>query len=283
MIQLRDFEPDGEHLPTIGAHSPEKIGVHNYYAEMFAAGMRQQWPNLVYVGLYSGPGAARVEGSERVVMTSALSVVTQRTPFTHYIFVDEDPNCIAALRARVSRQGMADRTTLICSDVNESVDAVEAAIPNWRSDGGVLTFCFVDPFKIDLDFEVIRRLGRLRVDILLMVPLGYDVRRNWRDYVDRPEMRDRLSAFLGESQWVEEWKQVGRPHTAFPQFVQERLNTAMQRLGFQEVEHRDIKDVKVARMNVYLYSLHLFSKSKTAIKFWREALRGTSEQQSLGI
>lgn len=280
---MRRHVPDGGHLPTIKEHSLEKLDLHNYYAEIFAGGMRKLWANLVYVGLYSGAGAAEVEGSGEVVMTSALSVLTQKVPFDRYIFVDDDPACIGALRARVGTLGMAGRVTLLQRDVNGCADEILKVLPDWRKEGGVLTFCFIDPYKVDLDFEVVRRLSHLKVDILLMVPLGYDVRRNWRDYIDRPAMRDRLSRFLGESHWVQDWQALERPYTAFPGFVRDRINAAMKGLGFIEVEHRDIRDVKVAKKNVYLYSLHLFSKSRVAIKFWRDALKGTSEQGSLGL
>lgn len=283
MSRIRDFEPDGHHLQSIKQHSLDKLELHNYYAEIFAASMRYRWPNLVYVGLYSGAGAAEVEGTDRIVMTSALSVLTQDPGFNRYIFVDHEAQCIEALAERVKVLALEDRVKLIDEDVNASVKSVLAAIPDWRTQGGVLTFCFIDPFKIDLDFAVIRRLAHLRVDILLMIPLGYDVRRNWRDYLDKPAMRDRLSAFLGESEWGDEWESLGRSHSDFPRFVQERMNNAMKDLGFIELEHRDIKDVKVSGKNVYLYSLHLFSKSDLAIKIWRNALKGTSEQGTLGI
>lgn len=283
MSRVRDFEPDGLHLPRVKPHSLEKLDLHNYYAAIFAAGMRKLWPNLVYVGLYSGAGAAEVEGMDRVVMTSALSVLTQDSPFTRYVFVDEDEDCIEALRVRAEGIGVADRASFLQENVNESVGAVLAALPNWKTEGGVLTFCFIDPFKIDLDFDVIRRLASLRIDILLMVPLGYDVRRNWKDYVERPAMRDRLSRFLGEEEWLKDWEKFGRPYSQFPRFVQDRLNQAMQALGFIEIQHRDIRDVKVSGKNVYLYSLHLYSKSKLAIKLWRESLKGTSEQQTLDL
>lgn len=283
MTKVRSHQPDGGHLPKIKEHSLEKLDLHNRYAEIFAGGMRKQWANLVYVGLYSGSGAAEVEGTGQVVMTSGLSVLTQDVPFDRYVFVDEDPDCVEALRDRANAVGMADRVTLVPRDVNSSVDDVLKAPPDWRRDGGVLTFCFIDPYKINLDFEVIRRMSHLKIDILLMVPLGYDVRRNWRDYLDKPVMRDRLSRFLGETGWVEDWQALGRPYTAFPAFVQDRLNAAMKGLGFIEVDRKDIKDVKVARKNVYLYSLHLFSKSEVAIKFWRESLKGTSAQRTLGL
>lgn len=283
MTDLSDFQPDGQYLPTVKLHSVDKLKLHNYYAAIFAGGMSKQWPNLVYMGLYSGAGAARIEGTNRVVMTSALSVLTQAVKFTHYVFVDEDPKCIDALRVRTERLQMAERVTLIPKNVNASLDDLISALPDYRVQGGVLTFCFIDPFRIDLDFEVVRRLASLRVDILLMVPLGYDVRRNWREYVDKASMRDRLSAFLGESRWIDGWASLSAPYSEFPRFIQGRLNAAMKALGFIEVESRDIRDIKVSGKNVYLYSLHLFSKSQVAIKFWRDSLKGTSEQHSLDI
>jgi three-Cys-motif partner protein len=199
------------------------------------------------------------------------------------VLVDEDPHCIDALRSRARQVGMEERVGLIPRDVNLSAQEVLDALPDWKRDGGVLSFCFIDPFKVDLDFQVIRSLAHLRVDILLMIPLGYDVRRNWRDYVHKEPMRNRLSAFLGESDWVAAWADLKRPYAEFPRFVQGRMNAAMERLGFIELESRDVRDVKVAGKNVYLYSLHLYSKSEVAIKFWRNALKGTSEQHALDL
>lgn len=132
MIEIHDFQPDGHHLPTIKAHSVEKIALHNYYASIFTAGMRKRWPNLVYLGLYSGAGAALIDDSGRVVMTSALSVLTQPVPFSQYIFVDEDSRCIGALQRRIETLGLSDRAKLIPQSVNHSVDEILAAFPDWR-------------------------------------------------------------------------------------------------------------------------------------------------------
>jgi len=280
---LEPFTPDGHYLPIIKPHSIEKLKLHNYYAALFAGGMRRQWPNLVYVGFYAGAGAATIEDTGRKVKTSALSVLTQKVPFDRYIFVDVDPQCISALEFRVSALGLSKRTTIINSEVNDSIPRVLSGIPDYRQEGGVLTFCFIDPFRIDLDFRVIRGLSHLKIDILLMVPLGFDVRRNWRVYVEKPQMRGRLTRFLGDSSWVESWAEAGRPYTEFPRLIQQRMTVAMQGLGFMQQDSRDIKDVKVASKNVYLYSLHLFSKNEAGRSFWRKSLTGTSEQHSLGL
>lgn len=55
------MEDDGLYLPTIRAHSLEKLRRHNYYAGMFAAAMAGKYGHLPYIGLYSGAGRARLQ------------------------------------------------------------------------------------------------------------------------------------------------------------------------------------------------------------------------------
>ena len=144
---------DGLYTPTIKRHSLEKIRLHNRYARIFTTAMRQKWPQLAYIGLYSGAGRASIEGANRIVETSALSVLRLPNSFTHHVFVDNNPDCISALDQRWRAIESTATVALIPKDVNESVPAVRAALPSWSRSKGLLSFCFVDPFDTTLKFD----------------------------------------------------------------------------------------------------------------------------------
>src|SRR4029077_4567853 len=79
---LRNLPDDELYLPSIKEHSLEKIRRHNYYARMFATSMKNKWPQRAYVGLYSGAGRARIEGTGEIIETTALSALRLADPFT---------------------------------------------------------------------------------------------------------------------------------------------------------------------------------------------------------
>jgi len=278
------MEDDGFYLPEIGVHSLEKIKRHNYYAAIFAKAMAQKWTHRVYLGLYVGAGRARVKGTGEIVETSAMVVLQQEVPFTKYIFVDSDPRCIEALKARTETLDRDLNVTLIQQPVNDAVPDIVAAMPPFDADAGerMLSLCFVDPFRLDLDFEVIRSLSRFRMDFLIMLPLGFDLRRNLRRYLEDEEDR-RVARLIDAPGWREEWRDRQEPDRYFIRFALEKFDEAMERLGFRRREMKDTVSVNVTGRSVYLYSLALYTRHPLGEQFWKTTLAGTSEQMDMGI
>jgi three-Cys-motif partner protein len=274
---MSGIAPDGLYTPEIKKHSLEKIRRHNYYAAIFSMSMRKKWPQRVYIGLYCGPGRAVVAESGEIVETSAMGVVQQEVPFTKYIFVDSDPQCIEALGSRIKAANGSIDVELICRNVNESVDQVIKAMPSFSKEAGLLSLCFVDPFRADLDFDVLRQLGRYRMDFLIMLPLGFDIRRNLARYL-HDEADDRIGKLIDRPNWRTEWRASLRPEREFLRFLLEKFDDAMESLGYKRREMKDTVSVKVAGMGVYLYSLALYSKHAKGIEFWKTTLAGTDPQ-----
>ena len=276
------LEDDGHFLPEIKRHSLEKIRRHNYYAAIFSKAMSRKWPQRAYVGLYSGSGRARLADTGDIVETSAISVLRQEVPFTKYIFVDSDPRCVQALQARINDLGGDFDVTIIQGDVNESVSRVIAAMPRFGPGHGLLSLCFIDPYRADLDFSVIKRLAQYRMDFLVMLPFGYDARRNLTRYLE-DDQDDRIGRLIDDSDWRAAWKGSVRPSREFIRFLIERFDAAMARLGYDGREMRDTVDVRAAGMGVFLYALALYSQHEKGQEFWRTTLAGVSAQLDLGI
>lgn len=272
--------PDGLYTPEIARHSLEKIRRHNYYAAIFSRSMARKWRHLVYIGLYAGAGRAIVRDTGEIVETSALSVIRQDPPFTKYIFVDRNPDCIKALMTRIDAVRPGLDIVFIQDAVNNAVGRIEREMPRFdpAKREGLLGLCFVDPFRVDLDFSVIRRLSRFLVDFLVMLPLGFDVRRNLKRYLEDEEA-ERLAALIDNPDWRRDWLARRQSDRHFVRFVLEQFDEAMERLGFRRREMKDTVTVKVTGMGVYLYSLALYTRHELGEQFWRTTITGTSPPQ----
>jgi three-Cys-motif partner protein len=259
-------EEDGLYRPTISSHSLEKLRRHNRYAELFSKAMHKKWPQRAYVGLYAGAGRAVVKETGALVETSALAVFRQEVPLTKYIFVDADTRCIHALEARIAALNRPFDVTLINREVNAAVGDIINAMPAYGAERGLISLCFVDPFRVDLDFDVIRRLSRFKMDFLVMLPLGYDLRRNLHLYLANQDDL-RVATLIGAPDWRDEWRAERRPDRYLVRFVLRKFDEAMERLGFRQRELKDTVSVKVTGMGVYIYSLALYTRHELGEQF----------------
>lgn len=278
----RGLADDGFYTPEIKHHSLEKIRVHNYYLDLFTTSMRSHWPQRAYLGLYSGPGRARMEATGEIIETTALSAFRQRFPFTKYIFVDNDSRCIESLRGRIAALPDQQDVTLIHADVTEALPRVIEAMPGFRPDHGLLSFCFMDPFSADLNFDVIKTLGgRYRMDFLILLMLGRDVRTNFRKYF-QPE-DERIARLLDDPNWREEWHERHLTPRDLVGFILDKFNSAMIRLGYKPAEPSDSHAIYITGKKVFLYSLVLYSKADLGRQFWDATRRGADPQIRLDL
>lgn len=258
---------DGLETPTIKRHSLEKIRVHNRFARMFATSMREMWPQLAYIGLYAGAGHARVDGTDTIVQTSALSVLRQPYPFTHYTFVENHPERVAALSQRWRAVAPNANVTIIAKDVNESIADVRASLPAWSKDNGLLSFCFVDPFNTGMRFEMIQALTDLRMDFLILLMLGNDARRNIADYFHDPDC-NRIAEFVDRPDWREEFKKDGK----IVRCALRLFDEAMQRAGYPSARGT-VHPIYADGTRVLQYMLAFYSKNPRGTDLWKKNIK----------
>jgi three-Cys-motif partner protein len=274
---LRHLVDDGLLTPHIKQHSLEKIRRHNFYAQRFVAAMSKRWPQLAYVGLYSGPGRARVEPTGEIVETTAMSVVRQVNPFTHYIFVDQDPECVEALSQRIALVPDSPNALVIEGDVGSVVSIVRQNLPPYGPGKGLLSFCFVDPFAANLQFDTIRRLSDLRMDFLILLMLGWDARVNFKLYKNDLSST-RIADLIDEPNWRAQYAQSRDRNVV--RFLLTKFDEAMVRLGYlSTLDH--VHPVKAAGTGVLQYVLVFYSKNQLGLKFWGQALARSDPQLRL--
>ncbi len=280
---LRGLADDGLHLPEIKAHSLEKYRAHNHNVSIFATAMKSMWPQRAYIGLYSGAGRARLENSGEIVETTATAVFRLPDPFTHHIFVDQDEECTRALRQRIKALPGDFTPVILTGDVNSLVPEIHAALPPYGASRGLLSYCFVDPFAANLKFATIRELGRLRMDFLIVLMLGWDARVNFKVYLE-DESNTRIAELIDAPNWREEWRRefAGRRSRVVP-FLMRKFDEAMVRIGYQSASSQDALSVKVHNKGVLIYQLVFYSKHPLGKEFWGKTRVGVKPQMELPL
>src|SRR4030095_3889993 len=105
----RKFNPilpvqdDGLTIPEVGGWADTKYKLLGGYSEIFTSGMKNLWDNLVYIDLFAGAGYAKIKGTNKIRMSSALIAMSVNHPFTKYILCEEDEKCFNSLKERVGR------------------------------------------------------------------------------------------------------------------------------------------------------------------------------------
>jgi len=264
-------------MPSIKRHSIEKLRAHNHNVQIFATATKNDWPQRAYIGLYSGPGRAVLDDTGAIVETTGTSVFRLPDAFTHYVFVDNNPECTDALRRRIDAIAPTASVTVLTGDANSLVNEIKSALPPFSRDRGLLSYCFVDPFDAGLKFATIKALGQLRMDFLILLMTGVDARRNLRRYLSETN-NTRIGDLIDAPDWRKEWTRSGEDLVPF---LLRKFNEAMVRIGYREPPTEDAYPVRVHGKNVLLYHLVYYSRHELGQSFWRATRRGVPPQGDL--
>lgn len=269
---------DGLICPDVGAWAEEKHQLVSLYATLFSSGMKGKWGTRVYLELYAGAGFSRIRNSSRTIMGSPLRALKVKDPFDKYIFCEEDPEKLEALKARAQRIAPAANVAYVLGDCNQRRDEILTEIPTDSRLNRVLSLCFADPFDIGLKFETIRSLATRRIDFLVLLALGMDANRNYEHYVKHDAVK--IDEFLGSKSWREQWSTAQWDAIKFVRFLADEFSKSMAKLNYIPPPIYTMKEVKTYERNLSLYRLALFSRHERAYDFWSQVLKYSTKQRS---
>lgn len=223
------FDPDdGLIVSEVGPWAAEKHARVRQYIEISSATRKKYIPppswhaGAAYIELFSGPGRSLINGTKRIIDGSPLvayRAANTSVPFTEMHLNDYDQANSFAVNARLQALGGAPICYSEPADV--AVDKIVAAL-----NPSGLHFAFVDPFNLEgLSFEIIRKLSKLKVDMLIHVSVQ-DLQRNldkysrpggvfdtfapgWSNQVDRNQSINAFRAALMEY-WLAEIRKLGK-------------------------------------------------------------------------
>ncbi len=276
---LITIEDDGLISPEVGAWSDNKYKLIGKYADIFNSGMKNVIPNRVYIDLFAGAGYAKVKDTRRIVFTSALIALSLPNPFTKYIFSEFEEEKIEALKFRVKKHfpEKYDLVTFVKGDSNTNIEEIKSHIPEYATNKKVLTFCFVDPFSLNLHFKTISALGKKRVDFLILMALQMDGKRNLEKYLS--ENNSKINLFIDELNWREEFLRNGYSPSDFTKFLSDKYDKKMGELGYMEPpeKHR----IQAFSTHLPLYYLAFYSKHERGNEFWKKIKGYATDQMEM--
>ena len=273
-----DVPDDGLPCPPVGRWTEQKHSLVSLYAKLFSTGMKDKWDERVYIELYAGAGYSKVRDTGRIIAGSPVQAVSLEHPFDKYVFCEEDPQSLEALRTRIRRLAPSASSDFVLGDCNKQVDSILEKVPIGSRDHHVLSLCFVDPYDIGIKFETLRRLSNRYVDFLILLALYMDANRNYEHYI-RDES-SKVDQFLGSKEWRQKWEIAKWDAVRFPRFLAEQFTASMADLGYIAPPFYTMKEVKLQEKNLPLYHLALFSRHERAYQYWDQVLKYSTDQQS---
>lgn len=224
------FDPaDNLIVSEVGSWATEKHARVQRYIEIASATRKKYVPppawhaGAAYIELFSGPGRSLIRGTKRIVDGSplvAFNAAQATVPFTEMHLNDFDAGNSSAVDARIRALGGAAICYSDPADV--AVDKIVAAV-----NPSGLHFAFLDPYNLEgLSFDIIRKLSKLKVDMLIHVSVQ-DLQRNldldkyskpggvfdsfapdWRTHVSRKQAINSFRAALMKY-WLDEICKLG--------------------------------------------------------------------------
>jgi three-Cys-motif partner protein len=189
-----DFTPD-----EIGEWSERKIRIVTRYAEAYSKILaKQSFLQHFYIDGFCGGGIAVRKGSGDHVLTTARRILAIKPPFKGYHLIDADPGKAAAMRQACDKHQDA---VAHCGDANALLPAI---LRQMRRDQYRRALCFLDPYKILLDWNVLVEAARMStIETFIHFPTG-DIQRNvLRRRQDTVEPVDvaRMNLMWGDNSW----------------------------------------------------------------------------------
>ena len=256
---------DGKLAIKVGLWAKSKLHYIRRYCHIFNMGMKDKWAIRTYIDLFAGPGMCLVETTKEEINGSPLLALGCQVPFTHYFFNDIRPDVIESLKGRSASCGSIT-VRYFSRDCNLVVGELLQKLP---SDS--LDFCFIDPFKWEVNFNSVLKLTEnRRMDLAITFHIG-SIKR----VADNPPQE--LKDFFPDPSWQQEYEKAGETGKLTGRVLLDSYECGLRNLGYKE-----IKDyiLMVNKTNVPLYYLIFASKHKRGAEFW-DKIAGRSEAGQL--
>lgn len=193
---------DTSSIDVIGPWTEIKLDIVKMYAGAYSRILTaQRHPELyhVYIDGFCGGGLNISWASWEVVFGTAMNALNVTPPFREYYFIDLDNEKVSALKDLVGDR--AD-VHVMGGDVNEILPT--RVLPYVKYEDYRRALCVLDPYGLDLDWQVVQAIGRSKsVDLFLNFPaVGMNREALWRNPEAVPARQQAaMTRFWGDESW----------------------------------------------------------------------------------
>ncbi len=257
----------------VGGWACKKIYYVSRYFSIFSVAMSEKWrSNLNYVEICCGPGRCISKEDGEEIDGTSLSIINHSAfnKLRKAVFIDSNLEVINTLNERIESLGKKDIATANLGDYNDA--ACMKKIFNELPRRG-LTLAFIDPTHCDVPLSTIEAIKKYfkKVDLIINVSIGTDLKRNIRAAVMKPNfknVRNKYNSFLGESDFFSEEKVLSYANQGniakLSELFLEEYKASLRKLGFEHfgttptIEH--------------FYYLLFASKHSSGLDFWKKSV-----------
>ncbi|CAN5577453.1 three-Cys-motif partner protein TcmP [soil metagenome] len=192
-------------IPEIGPWSVLKNEIIDSYTDVYLQILLSQpWCEAtLYVDAFAGAPENTDRSTGQVVPGSATRALSKSPGFSEYYFIDTDEDRIRGL-GRLAED--KSNVSLFHDDANEVLRRI--VIPRLNEDSSCRGFVWLDPYSLELTWDVVQRLGNTRrADVAINFPimdiLRNPLRRNYSDVT--ASQAARMTAWWGDNSWIEQF------------------------------------------------------------------------------
>lgn len=189
----------------IGYWSEVKLDIIRQYAAKYSLILSTRTnPSFyhVYIDAFAGSGKHISRKSRDTILGSPLIALDTKPPFKEYYFIDIDGATVTQLKKEAEKWPDSPRVTFFQGDCNPIL--LTQVFPKVRREDYRRGLCLLDPYGLDLDWEVIKTAGQMgSIEIFLNFPVmdinRNALRRNPNDVT--PEAINRMNRYWGDDSW----------------------------------------------------------------------------------
>jgi three-Cys-motif partner protein len=188
-------------IDEIDYWSEIKLDIIKEYATAYSKIMRAQKKikKYAYIDGFAGTGIHLSKTSGQMVAGSPLNALWVDPPFMEYHFIDLDGGCAENLRQLTAGKSNVNVHEGDCNSI-----LIKDVFPKYHFRDFRRAICLLDPYKINIDWEVVRTAGAMGSIEIFYNFMIMDANRNvfWRDpeKVKEPQ-RKRMDSVWGDRSW----------------------------------------------------------------------------------
>ena len=182
--------------------SEVKLDIISEYAKAYSSILAaQQKPRLdhIYIDGFAGAGVHMSRATGELITGSPANALAVQPPFKEYHFIDLD-----GAKAESLRKLCADSKTATVYNADCNKVLMEQVFPRCRWDRYKRALCVLDPYGLNLDWDVLKTAGQMKSVEVFLNFMVMDMNRNvlWRnpEKVSAKQVA-RMDAFWGDGSW----------------------------------------------------------------------------------
>jgi len=158
----------------IGPWSEEKLNMLGDYLKQYCIILSKQktpekgcWlKEYCYIDAFAGSVTPFSKEEAKFIEGSPLRALNTTPPFDRYIFIDKDVHRVSENLAHLRTVFPSKNIEIICGDCNNILQS--RVIPNYSKKSPNRAFVFLDPYGVNVRWEIIQQLGEAAAfDVLI--------------------------------------------------------------------------------------------------------------------